>query len=83
MRATGDTMTRQDDGDGQHNNGKGQHGNMRYDNGDRHQHCDGKGQQGNRRYKTATGDMTRRHDKGDARRTTTIRYFILVRLVED
>jgi hypothetical protein len=29
------------------------------------------------------GDTTRRHDEGDTRRTTTIRYFILMRLAED
>ena len=31
----------------------------------------------------ATGNMTRLHDEGDAWQTTTIRYFILVRLAED
>jgi hypothetical protein len=81
----GDTMTRHDDGDGRHSNGKGQHGDMRHDDGDRRQHGDGKGQQGGRRYNdtTVTGDTIRQHNEGDARRTTTIRYFILVRLAED
>jgi len=32
---------------------------------------------------TVTGNTTRRHDEGDVRRTTTIIYFILVRLAED
>ena len=32
---------------------------------------------------TTTGDTIRRHDEGDARRTATIRYFILVRLALD
>ena len=90
MRATGDTMMRHDDGDGRHNNGKGQHGDMRYVDGDmpyvdgnRRQHGDGKGQQGTGSTTTAKVNMTSWHDKGDKRRTTTIRYFLLTRLAED
>ena len=40
MRATGDTMTQHDDGNGRHINSKGQHGDMRHDDGDRRQHGD-------------------------------------------
>ena len=32
---------------------------------------------------TATGNTTRRHDEGNVQQTTTIRYFILMRLAED
>jgi len=75
--------------------GKGQHGDMRHDDGDRRQHTCGtmtatgvstttaRGSRATGGTTTATGDMTRRHDEGDARRTTMIRYFILVRLAED
>jgi len=56
---------------------------MRHDDGDRRQHGNGKGQQATGGTTTATGNMMRRHDEGDARRITTIGYFILVRLAED
>ncbi len=75
MRATGDLTRRHNKGDTRHNNGK--------NDCDRWQHGDGKWQQGDRRYNDGDGPQTRRHDEGAARLTTTIRYFILIRLAED
>jgi len=47
---TGNTTTRQDDGNGRHNDSKGQHGDGRQDDGDGRHHGNGKDQQGDMRY---------------------------------
>jgi hypothetical protein len=70
----GDTTRWHNEGNGRHNNGKGQHGDMRHDDGDR---------RATGGTTTVTGDTARQHDKGDTWRTTTISFFILMRLAED
>ncbi len=52
--ATGDTLTRHDDGDGRHNDGKWQNGNGRHDDGNG-RHNDGKGQQGDGQHNDSSG----------------------------
>ncbi len=89
MRATGDT-TRQHDQVNRvlalvvkRTSSKGQHGDMRHDDSDRWQHGKARVSRATGGTTTAMGDTARRHDKGDARQTTTIRYLILMRLAED
>ncbi len=72
MKATGDTTT--------HNNGKGQHGDTTATGGST---ATARGSRATGGTIKATGDKTRQHDKGNARQTTTIRYFFLMRLAED
>ena len=83
MRATGVMRTCHNDGYGHHNNGKRQHGTCGTTTATGISMATARCSRATGGTMMATGDMTRWHDKGDARRTTTIRYFILVRLAED
>jgi len=82
-RAMGDTTMRNGDSDGRHNNGKGSTATCGTTTATGVSTATARGSRATGGTTTATGDITRRHDEGDVQRTTTIRYFILVRLVED
>ena len=80
--ATGDTTTCHDDGDGT-TTARGSTATCGTTTATGGSTAMARGSRATGGTKTVTGDTARRHDEGDARRTTTIRYFILVRLAKD